>query len=174
VSPRPATLPAVADAAHCNSAALRRATRRVSQLYDQALAPCGLRCTQHAILVAVAQAGAPAMGELARALVIDPSALAHNLRPLLRDGLVALATNPRDQRSRLVRLAAAGEAKLAESRALWQDAQARFEMVVGPERAARLRRALADLASEGFAGAFAAAAGLDGARWGKREARRHG
>ena len=105
--------PALADAGLCNGAALRRATRRVSLLYDQVLAPCGLRATQHAILVQLARAAEPpALGELARALVIDPSALAHNLRPLERDGFVALSANPRDQRCRLVRLTPAGRAKL--------------------------------------------------------------
>src|SRR5947209_371880 len=33
----------------CNCTALRKASRRVSQLYDEALAPCGLRVTQLAI-----------------------------------------------------------------------------------------------------------------------------
>ena len=155
---------APADAGLCNGAALRRANRRVSLLYDQVLAPCGLRATQHAILVRLARAGAaPALGELARALVIDPSALAHNLRPLERDGLVVLADNPRDQRSRLVRLTASGRARLAESRALWRQAQARFETAFGPDRAARLRAALDELASDAFAADFAAAAGTTAA-----------
>ncbi len=152
--------PALADAGLCNGAALRRATRRISLLYDQVLAPCGLRATQHAILVQLARAGEPpALGELARALVIDPSALAHNLRPLERDGFVALADNPRDQRSRLVRLTPAGRAKLAESRALWRQAQSRFETAFGPDRAARLREVLGELASDAFVEGFAAAAG---------------
>jgi len=34
----------------CSCTALRKATRRVSQLYDAALEPCGLRTTQRAIL----------------------------------------------------------------------------------------------------------------------------
>ncbi|HVB67901.1 MAG TPA: MarR family transcriptional regulator [Acetobacteraceae bacterium] len=153
--------PALADAGLCNGAALRRATRRVSLLYDQVLAPCGLRATQHAILVQLARAAEPpALGELARALVIDPSALAHNLRPLERDGFVALSANPRDQRCRLVRLTPAGRAKLAESRVLWRQAQARFERTFGPDRAARLRAALGELASDAFAAGFAAAAGM--------------
>ena len=35
------------------------------------------------------------MGELAEALVIDRGALAHNLKPLERDGLVEIKVDPR-------------------------------------------------------------------------------
>jgi len=49
----------------CNCTALRKATRRVSQLYDSALEPCGLRTTQRAILNQIARSGTPPIGELA-------------------------------------------------------------------------------------------------------------
>ena len=57
----------------CNGAALRKATRRVSQLYDTVLAPCGLKVSQHSILVHIARAGSPSMTDLARAMVLDLS-----------------------------------------------------------------------------------------------------
>src|ERR1700758_603334 len=74
----------------CNGTALRKATRRVSQLYDAVLSPCGLRSTQRSILIHIARTGTPTMGDLAAALVLDRSALAHNLKPLERDGFVAV------------------------------------------------------------------------------------
>ncbi len=141
-------------ATHCNGAALRKATRRVSQLYDSVLAPSGLRSTQHAILVNIDRAGAPTMGELARLLVLDRSALAHNLKPLERDGLVALAVDNDDRRSRRVTLTATGRRKLAETKALWLEAQQRFEAVYGAAQAARLRAELGKIASDSFADAF--------------------
>ena len=63
---------APADVSPCNGTALRKATRRVSQLYDSVLAPCGLRSTQRSILIHIARAGAPTMGDLAAALVLGP------------------------------------------------------------------------------------------------------
>ena len=69
------------DSLICHGAALRKATRRVSQLYDAVLAPCGLKVSQHSILSHIARAGAPSMTDLARLLVLDRSALAHNLKP---------------------------------------------------------------------------------------------
>src|SRR5450755_4711403 len=77
----------------CNVTALRKATRHVSQLYDAMLAPTGLRSTQRAILVHVARYGSPTMGELATALVLDRSALNHNLKPLERDGLLRIVAD---------------------------------------------------------------------------------
>jgi DNA-binding MarR family transcriptional regulator len=138
----------------CNCTALRKATRRVSQLYDAALAPCGLRSTQRSILIHIARAGAPTMGDLAAALVLDRSALAHNLKPLERDGLVAVIVDRKDKRSRLVKLTELGEAKLAESLSLWKNAQHRFETAFGPEPAGALRTALALIASAEFEQGF--------------------
>ncbi|HEV2676139.1 MAG TPA: MarR family winged helix-turn-helix transcriptional regulator [Aliidongia sp.] len=149
------------DAGSCNGTALRKATRRVSQLYDAVLAPCGLRSTQRSILIHIARAGAPSMGELALALVLDRSALAHNLKPLERDGFVVIAADPNDRRSRRVALTASGEAKLEESLALWDDAQRRFETAFGPDRARDLRATLALIASSDFALAFEATGAAD-------------
>jgi len=141
----------------CNGTALRKATRRVSQLYDAILAPCGLRSTQRSILMQIARLKAPTMGALAAAMVLDRSALAHNLKPLERDGLVAVVADPEDRRSRLVTLTKRGDAKLSESMSLWRDAQARFEKAFGAGKAQALRRTLAVVASEDFAEAFAKA-----------------
>jgi DNA-binding MarR family transcriptional regulator len=138
----------------CNGTALRKATRRVSQLYDAVLAPSGLRSTQRSILIHIARAGTPTMGDLAAALVLDRSALAHNLKPLERDGFVAVVVDPADKRSRLVKLTPRGEAKLEEATHLWQKAQRRFETAFGPERAIALRQTLGTIASVEFAKAF--------------------
>jgi DNA-binding MarR family transcriptional regulator len=138
----------------CNCTALRKATRRVSQLYDSALEPCGLRTTQRAILNHIARAGTPPLGELAEALVMDRGALTHNLKPLERDGLVDISVDPDDRRNRLVGLTAAGRAKLAESEPLWKRAQQRFEAGFGAAKSASLRKALEYLVSEDFVAAF--------------------
>jgi DNA-binding MarR family transcriptional regulator len=143
------------EAGRCNGTALRKATRRVSQLYDAMLAPVGLRGTQRSLLMHIARAGSPTMGGLAAALVLDRSALAHNLKPLERDGLVAIVVDPKDKRGRLARLTSLGETRLRESEVLWQRAQDRFEAVFGAQEAAALRAALATIASVDFAAAFA-------------------
>jgi DNA-binding MarR family transcriptional regulator len=138
----------------CNCTALRKATRRVSQLYDSALEPCGLRSTQRTILIQIARSGTPPLGELAEALVMDRGALTHNLKPLARDGFVKISVDPQDRRNRLVALTAKGWAKLAESDALWARAQRGFETGFGTAKSASLRKALEFLVSDHFVNAF--------------------
>jgi DNA-binding MarR family transcriptional regulator len=138
----------------CNCTALRKATRRVSQLYDSALEPCGLRATQRAILIQIARSGTPPLGELAEALVMDRGALTHNLKPLERDGLVEVRIDSQDRRNRLVALTSAGRKKLGESDALWKRAQDGFEAAFGAAKSAALRKALEYVVSEDFAVAF--------------------
>jgi DNA-binding MarR family transcriptional regulator len=145
-----ATLDWLPPANACSATALRKATRRISQLFDDVLAPTGLRSTQRSILAHIARAGSPTMGELAALLVLDRSALAHNLKPLERDGLVATRPDATDRRSRRVALTAAGMARLKSSMPLWVEAQARFEQAFGAGRAEELRRVLADVAALAF------------------------
>jgi DNA-binding MarR family transcriptional regulator len=148
----PANSNPLPEAGICNGTALRKATRRVSQLYDAVLAPSGMRSTQRSILIHIARAGTPTMGELAAALVLDRSALAHNLKPLERDGLVVVTVDPRDRRGRLVELTPLGRSRLDETLPLWAEAQRRFEVAYGDTAA--LRAALAVIASPEFALAF--------------------
>jgi DNA-binding MarR family transcriptional regulator len=94
-------------------------------------------------------------------MVMDLSALGHTLKPLIRDGLVELVPDETDRRARRVRLTAAGRARQAELVASWQEAQRRFDKVLGAEKSAELRRTLAFISSEEFAKAYAAAGKKD-------------
>ena len=109
-----------------------------------------MRATQRAVLVAVAREGSPTIGELAAALVLDRTALNHNLKPLQRDGLLAIAADAGDRRSKRVKLTRRGEIKLAESESAWLRAQDRFEAALGAKEAAGLRKTLALVASLDF------------------------
>jgi len=138
----------------CNCTALRKATRRVSQLYDTALAPSGLKTTQRAILAQLGRSEPAAVGQLAAALVMDAGALAHTLKPLERDGLVAVTVDPDDRRNRLISLTRQGRAKLSETDALWAKAQAGFEAGFGRVKSDSLREALQFLVSDQFSSIF--------------------
>ncbi len=96
----------------CNCLSLRQATRRVTQLYDQALAPLDLRATQRALLSAIERRGPIALNPLAEAMVLDRATLGHNVRPLEARGLVRLAVG-KDRRSREVSITRAGRATIA-------------------------------------------------------------
>jgi DNA-binding MarR family transcriptional regulator len=143
----PLPIPATTD---CSTSTLRRASRKVAQLFDEALAPCGLRSTQYSVLIEIARhAGEPpTLQALADALVMDRSTLGHNLRPLERDELVAIVPGVADRRRRHIMLTPAGQRKLRAAYGHWQKAQARFHEVFGEAAAAKLRATLLDIAYE--------------------------
>ncbi len=144
----------------CNNTALRRAARRLGNLYDDALEPVGLKATQMGLMAEIARltathaGAAPSLQELAARLAIQISALTHALRPLVRDGLVALKPDDEDGRTKRAVLTPAGTTRLYAAAAHWAAANERVETVLGPEAAAALR-ALADrVASDEFLEAF--------------------
>lgn len=123
----------------CNCLAMRQATRQITQLYDAELAAVGLRITQYSVLAFLGRLGPSTLQDLADALVMDRSTLGHNLRPLERDGLVRLAVDENDRRTRRLELSPAGRAKLEEARPRWRAAQKRFEGSYGADAAKELR-----------------------------------
>ena len=137
------------SSAACNCTAMRKASRRVSQMYDAALAPAGLKATQFAILSEIDRRAGdpPTMRELADAMVMDRSTLGQNLRPLERDRLVAWEPSQADRRLKLVVLTERGRAKRMQARSLWHAAQERFERAVGAAEAASLRGILLGIAA---------------------------
>jgi DNA-binding MarR family transcriptional regulator len=135
----------------CSCFSLRKAARRVTAFYDQTLSAVGLRSTQYSLLVEIDDAAEPmTILRLARAMVMDRSTLGHNLRPLLREGFVALEVG-RDRRSRELRLTASGDRKLKEARPLWRAAEDTLQRNFGKDRALALQALTATVASEDFA-----------------------
>ncbi len=133
----------------CTCGSLRKASRRISQFYDTALAPVGIKSTQYAILSEVDRgsiAGPVTMCELATAMVMDRSTLGHNLKPLERDDLIVLRLSPDDRRKRYVELTKKGRSMLVRARRLWCHAEERFETIFGKEPAAELRAVLLSIA----------------------------
>lgn len=132
----------------CCATALRKASRRITQFYDDALAPSGLRSTQYAILAELVsrQACPPTLQELADALVLDRSALGHNLKPLERDGLIGQRPSSEDRRRRLIILSAQGALAFEQASALWKHAQDHFLAVFGEGQAGKLRESLLAIA----------------------------
>jgi DNA-binding MarR family transcriptional regulator len=134
----------------CHCTALRKASRRISQLYDAALAPSGLTVTQRAILAQIGRAGPSTVGALAEAMVMEAGGLAHTLKPLVRDGLLTTRPDPRDRRSRSIDLTSAGRARLEQSEALWQAAQRSFERQLGRVQSKVLHETVGLLTSDSF------------------------
>jgi DNA-binding MarR family transcriptional regulator len=149
---------------HCSCGAVKRASRRLSQLYDEMLAPSGLRSTQYTLLTQILIAGEPSLRQLASALVMDLSALGHTLKPLIRDGLVALRPDPSDRRVKRAALTALGRARQREAQILWRVAQGRIDDLLGAAEASDMRRMLNAVSSPEFAEQFREGVGAGGGR----------
>jgi len=120
---------------------LRRTTRRVTRLYDQALRPTGLRLTQFALLANIARDGGLSITALAERLEMDRTTLTRNLRPLMQAGWVLVATGS-DRRQRSVGLTQAGRRIYEEAYPLWQEAERKLRAEIGKDDSERLRRLL--------------------------------
>ncbi len=115
----------------------RRAARAITDLYDSALEPSGLRMTQAAILVAVKARGSTTIKNLAADLGLDASTMTRTLAPLF--DLDLLASRPgADRRARELELTPAGESKLAECYGLWKGVQEDLEQRLGTDRFERM------------------------------------
>src|SRR5689334_16622792 len=90
---------------------LRKAARAVTQIYESALEPSGLKATQISLLVALALRGPLPLTRLASSLVMDRTTLTRNLMPLRKKGWIANERGP-DRRERSVALTRAGRATL--------------------------------------------------------------
>lgn len=139
---------------HCTSSAVRRAARRLGQLYGSYFDDTGLNGTQFSLLSQIAMSGDPALKELAEAMVMDLSALGHTLKPLIRDGYVELVADKADRRVKRARLTAAGVSKQEDLLSRWHQAQERFDETFGKERSQEIRKVLALISSPEFAKTF--------------------
>jgi DNA-binding MarR family transcriptional regulator len=119
--PARSELDEVAEGCACRN--LRQAARAVTQLYDQALRPSGLRVTQFTLLVAVSVSEPVPITRLADALSLDRTTLARDLKPLAERGLVEIAAGD-DRRLRVVRLTSQGREAIGRAYPLWRQAQA--------------------------------------------------
>ena len=126
----------------CTCATIRQVSRRVTQFYDTCLEPYGLTVSQFSILSRLNRSGPRSINTLAREMLVDRTTLGRNLRPLERAGLLELAPDATDRRSRCLTLTPAGVKRATNAREGWKKAQQRFEQAYGAERAAQLRSLL--------------------------------
>jgi DNA-binding MarR family transcriptional regulator len=131
-------------AAPCTCSRLRRAARAVTQLYDDALGPVGLRVTQFSLLRTLQRHGTLTIGDLATRNLLDRTALSRNLDPLAERKLLAIVPG-RDARKREVTLTRQGIAALAAAAPHWERAQREVTRRVGRERLDGLYDVLRDM-----------------------------
>jgi DNA-binding MarR family transcriptional regulator len=141
---------AVLTSEACNCFAVRAAARHVTQLYDQLLAPIGLRTTQFSILAKLKRLGPRTINALAADMAMDRTTLGRNILPLQRDALIRIEPAASDRRAKELHLTKAGEKRLQAALGRWTEAQVRFESTFGANRAAELRAMLRAVVATDF------------------------
>jgi DNA-binding MarR family transcriptional regulator len=111
---------------------LRRASRALTQLYEDALRPQGLRATQFTILQALSLAGEVTQGVLGQILAMDSTTLTRTLDIMERRDWIAKRRG-KDRREWQIRLSKGGEAQLQRALPAWRSVQHRVHTQLGNE-----------------------------------------
>lgn len=123
----------------CYCTTLREATRKLTAVYDDALAPTGVNVAQFSLLRTLERSAPLTLTEFGRLSELDRSTIGRNVKILERMGLVALRAGD-DRRESVAVLSKAGRRILANGAPLWESAQKTVETKLGAEAAAYLRQ----------------------------------
>jgi DNA-binding MarR family transcriptional regulator len=116
----------------CMCASLRRASRAISQHYEETLRPLGLRTTQFTILQFLSLAGEVTQGAMGQMLAMDSTSLTRTLEIMARHGWIGKRRGE-DRREWRIRLTKAGETQLKRALPHWQKVQTQLRNQLGEE-----------------------------------------
>jgi len=114
----------------CMCASVRRAARALTQIYDDALRPQGLRVTQFTILQALSLTGEISQGDLGDLLALDSTTLTRTLRLMRARGWIEERLGE-DRRERWLQLSAVGRRQFKRASVPWQELQTQLRSRVG-------------------------------------------
>jgi DNA-binding MarR family transcriptional regulator len=106
----------------CACFAVRRAARVITQHYDRALRPSGLRATQFTLLTILGVGGPLPLSRVADRLGMERTTLTRNLKPLIDARLIGVERGD-DRRVRTIFITAKGHRAAAAALPHWRRAQ---------------------------------------------------
>ena len=106
----------------CACFAVRRAARVITQHYDRALRPSGLRATQFTLLTMLGVGGPLPLSRVADRLGMERTTLTRNLKPLIDAGLIG-AEHGDDRRVRTIFITPKGHRAAVAALPDWRRAQ---------------------------------------------------
>jgi len=121
----------------CLCASFRRASRALTQHYEEALRPLGLRATQFTVLQVLCLAKDITQGRLGQILAMDSTTLTRTLEIMSRRGWIEKVPG-KDRRERRIRLRRAGEDLYRRALPRWEEVQSRLRGRLGAEQWDRL------------------------------------
>lgn len=114
----------------CMCAGLRRASRALTQSYEEELRSVGLRASQFTVLQVLSFVGELTQGELGRILAMDSTTLTRTLKIMSRHGWIGRRRGS-DRREWRLRLSKAGEVQLRRALPRWEKVQTRLRLQLG-------------------------------------------
>ncbi len=105
----------------------QRAARALARRFDAVFRPLGITNGQFSLMTMLSGAPTRRMKDVAAFLTMDRTTLTAALKKLERDGLVAVAADPKDGRGRLVALTAKGRRILDRAKPVWKKEHALLE-----------------------------------------------
>ncbi len=123
----------------CLCTSLREAALSLTELYDRALVPSGLKITMFRLLRRLQNAGPSTISEFAPIVNLDRSTLGRNLKVLERDGLVTLACG-KDERSKVIHLTKKAEEAIEIATPYWEKTQHQVHEILDEETQKRLNQ----------------------------------
>lgn len=127
---------------HCLCLHAQRAARALARRFDKALRPLGLTSGQFSLLMSLNRPEPAPMGAVAEVLAMDRTTLTAALKPLQREGLVAVSVDAEDRRGRRLALTPAGRDRLARALPVWRETHAEVDRELAAEDPERLRAEL--------------------------------
>jgi DNA-binding MarR family transcriptional regulator len=118
---------------------VQRAARALARRFDEALRPYGLTSGQFSLMMSLNRPEPPTIGSVSTLLAMDRTTLTANLKPLERRGLVTVAVDQTDRRSRRLSLTSAGRAVLAAAVPTWTREHAAIDALLVGSSPDRLR-----------------------------------
>lgn len=128
----------------CHCVVLRKASRKVTSYYDDALAPLGINVAQFSLLRHIDRMAPVSLTDLGARVELDRSTVGRNAKVLERMGLVLIRPG-KDQREATLAISETGQGLLREGAPLWDAVQADIETRLGPGGIEQLRGLLAAL-----------------------------
>ena len=116
----------------CMCANFRRTARALTQLYDQAVRPQGLRATQFTVLQFLSLAGEVSQGQMGQMLATDSTTLTRTLAIMLRHRWIT-ERRGEDRRERWLRLTKAGETQFKQALPAWEKVQSDLRRRIGEQ-----------------------------------------
>lgn len=114
---------------------VQRAARALARRFDEALRPLAMTNGQFSLLMSLNRPQPATMRQVASVLAMDRTTLTAALKPLERRGLVEVAVDPADRRSRRLALTAAGRDLLARAVPIWRAVHGELERgLADPDR----------------------------------------